>query len=73
MPSCLFGGPTTFSSDRELELASLLQSSRSLVNVITAGLGANQGMWTSFLMRGLYDPRLFAIIIRFIAVFHCCK
>lgn len=48
----------------------VIQCFRRLQKVIISGLGADQGMWTSFLMRGLYDPRLFVIIARFIAVFH---
>lgn len=73
MPSSVFEvTPVVFSPDHR-DIERLLASSRVLVTAITAGLGAEQGAWTSFLMRGLYDPRLFAVIIRFIAVFHCCQ
>jgi len=71
MPSSVFlHTPTSFSPNHH-DVVNLLASSRRLVSVITAGLRADQGPWTSFLMRGLYDPRLFAIIVRFLALFHC--
>jgi hypothetical protein len=70
VPSVFLHTPTSFSPNHH-DVVNLLASSRRLVSVITAGLGADQGPWTSFLLRGLYDPRLFAVIVRFLALFHC--
>lgn len=71
LPPSVFEITPIYFSPNHHDTVLLLASSRRLVSVITAGLGTDQGAWTSFLMRGLYDPRLFTTILRFLAVFHC--